>query len=71
MSLKYIAQSFKVPAVRGQRILSHDGLRPRMGTIIGARGQLLRVQFDGEAESEIVHPRRKLEYIRAEEKIAS
>lgn len=71
MSLDYIAQSFKVPAVRGQRVISHDGLRQRTGTIIGARGQLLRVQFDGETASEIVHPRRKLEYVQAEEKIAS
>lgn len=71
MSLKYIADNYKVPAVRGQRVISHDGMRQRTGTIIGARGQLLRVRFDGEDDSELVHPRRKLDYVQDARKLAS
>ena len=63
MSLKYIAEHYKVPAVRGARVLSHDGPNQRTGTIIGARGTLLRVEFEGESESTLVHPRRKLDYL--------
>lgn len=62
MSLKYIAEHYKVPAERGRRVTSHQGTRQRQGTVIGARGQLLRVRFDGEADSELLHPRRALDY---------
>lgn len=65
MSLKYIAEHFKVPAVRGARVLSHDGPNQRTGTIIGARGTLLRVEFDGDSVSALIHPRRKLDYLPA------
>lgn len=71
MTLKYISENYNVPADRGQRVISHDGTRQRSGTIIGARGQLLRVRFDGEDDSELVHPRRKLDYVREPGKLAS
>lgn len=61
MSLKYISENFKVPAEAGGRV-THHGHRQREGTIIGARGQLLRVRFDGESESELINPRRGLDY---------
>lgn len=66
MSLKYIAEQFNVPARRGVRVISHDGPTQRSGTIIGARGALLRVEFAGETESTLVHPRRKLDYVTEE-----
>lgn len=62
MSLKYIAEHYKVPAERGRRVTSHQGSKQRQGTVIGARGQLLRVRFDGQDDSELIHPRRALDY---------
>ncbi|MCC3299801.1 hypothetical protein [Arthrobacter caoxuetaonis] len=64
MSLKYISQNFNVPAVRDARVATKE-LNPRFGTIIGARGTLLRVRIDGEDDSVLLHPRRDVHYLQA------
>lgn len=64
MSLQYIAAQFNVPAIRGNRVSTKE-LNPRAGTIIGARGSLLRVRIDGQDESVLLHPRKDVHYTAA------
>lgn len=61
VSLQYISAQFRVPAVRGSKVSTKE-LKPRSGTIIGARGSLLRVRIDGQDDSILLHPRRDVHY---------
>lgn len=62
MTLPYISSHFSVPAVRGNRVSTQE-LNPRIGTIIGARGTLLRVRIDGQDDSILLHPRKDVHYL--------
>ncbi|MCC3292526.1 hypothetical protein [Arthrobacter sp. zg-Y1110] len=62
MSLQYIKDHFNVPAVRGARVATKE-LNPRTGTIIGARGTLLRVRIDGVDDSVLLHARKDVHYL--------
>lgn len=66
MSLEYIRDHYGVPARRGGRI-RYTGLAwPAVGTIVAARGQYLRVRFDGDSEIHTLHPTWKVEYLPAD-----
>ncbi|MGK3708560.1 hypothetical protein [Arthrobacter sp. IK3] len=67
MSLDYISKNFKVPAVRGARVATKE-LNPRFGTVIGARGNLVRVRLDGVDDSVLLHPRKGLHYLESTDK---
>jgi len=53
MSLRYIRQSFGLDLERGIRVQCEG----RLGTITGARGNLVRVKFDGNCISSPCDPR--------------
>lgn len=52
MSLSYIRQQFGVPAHRGRRVTVNG----RRAVVQGASGDRLRVRFDGDTQSCLVHP---------------
>lgn len=64
MSLQYIRDYYGVPANRGGRITftgTADKL-PQQGTITGADNVRLRVRFDGQKHTAIVHPTWEVAY---------
>ena len=67
MSMAYIREHYKVPAKRGARIRwTWHRLRVEhkdTGTIVGSRGQYLRVRFDGSPEVLSLHPTWEIEYL--------
>jgi hypothetical protein len=65
MTMKRIRELYGVPAKRGGRV-RFEWTR-REGTITGSTssGLYLRVRFDGERKSEIIHPTWDLEYLDA------
>lgn len=60
MSLEYIAETYGVPAKKGQRVRFG---RDRLGTIVGARGASLKIRLDGDKGIGLYHPNWKLEYL--------
>jgi len=58
MTMASIRMAFRVPARRGCRI--RYGGPPlgdsRLGTVTGSRGDRLRVRFDGENRTVLIHP---------------
>lgn len=47
MSMDYIRKAYGLTCKRGQRVrYSPPGKQPREGTIMGARGQYLRIKLD-------------------------
>jgi len=68
MSLKYISESYGVPAKKGQRII-YTGLNyPRPGEIVGSHNASIKVVFDDEPERTYIHhPTWNVEYVESEE----
>ena len=58
MSASYVREHYKVPAKRGMRVLVDD----RPGTIVGFRGQYLRVRFDLDGRIRDAHPTWRVHY---------
>ena len=67
MSMDYIRRTYNVPAWRGARV-QYDGVTlgqpPLLGTVTGSKGALLRVRFDGERRTHILHPTWALVYLK-------
>ena len=72
MSLQYIRDNYNVPAKRGARIEYSDATAlfirgflysPKKGTIVGAKGQYLRVRFDNETNIVTLHPKSCIKYL--------
>lgn len=71
--MDYIRRTYGVPARRGARLLfiggnpdpeSDDKVKTLAGTIVGSRGQYLRVRMDGEARIRTLHPTWRVEYMK-------
>ena len=71
--MDYIRRTYGVPARRGARLLFIGGNpdqegdakgRRQSGTIVGSRGQYLRVRMDGEARIRTLHPTWRVEYLK-------
>jgi hypothetical protein len=66
MSMKYIRNTYKVPAKRGGlvRMVPPGGAAfAESGVITGARGAYLRVRMAGEKRSRLYHPTWCIEYL--------
>jgi len=64
--LEYISSTYGVPAKKEQRIeYTPTNGKPKTGRICGARGQYLRLQFDGESKpfSGVFHPTDGIRYL--------
>jgi hypothetical protein len=59
MSMIYIRKAYGVPAKRGGRVR----YRGREGTITSACGPHLRVRFDGDKRTSILHPTWSVDYL--------
>ena len=64
MTMTFIRCTYGVPAKRGARIRYTDGVS-KLGTITSAKGLYLRVLFDGERNTRILHPIWNVEYLAA------
>lgn len=64
MSMKYIRDTYGVPAKRGMRVVlvEDDGRRRTGGTITGAKNAYLCVRLDGERRTRLYHPNHDIEY---------
>lgn len=60
MTIKYIRDTYKVPAKRGMRIIFEG---KRRGVITGAKGCYLRIRLDGGKHSGNYHPTWEIEYL--------
>lgn len=68
MSIKYIRDTYGVPAYRGARVAYHHGkigIDPRFGTIVSTDGAYLRIRFDGDKRTYPApfHPEWGLSYL--------
>jgi hypothetical protein len=63
MSMDYIRRTYGVPAKRGGRIAFTTAEKAAQGTIVGARGQYLRVRMDESAMTHTMHPTWMLVYL--------
>lgn len=63
MSMKYIRDYYGVPAKRGGRIRFTGYCTSSLGTITSSSGKWLRVRFDGESRTSLVHPAHSVEYL--------
>jgi hypothetical protein len=68
--MKYIRDTYGVPAKRGARVVvvEYVGVGSRVvrktgGTITGSRGAHLRIRLDGRAYSLNYHPTHMIEYL--------
>jgi len=73
MSMDYIRRTYSVPATVGARVRFLGGcpdpesdaeVKTQEGAIVGARGQYLRVRFDGERRTRTLHPTWRVEYLK-------
>jgi hypothetical protein len=73
VSMDYIRRTYSVPASVGARVRFLGGcpdpeddaeVKTREGVIVGARGQYLRVRFDGEKHPRTLHPLWRVEYLK-------
>ncbi len=64
MTKAFIRCTYGVPAKRGARIRYTDGVS-KLGTITSAKGSYLRVLFDGEKNTRIIHPTWNVEFLPA------
>lgn len=65
MSMDYIRRTYGVPAKRGGRVQFTAADYKRCGTIVGARGQYLRVRWDEDKRTTSSHPTWMLAYLEA------
>ncbi|WP_202974596.1 hypothetical protein [Pseudomonas abyssi] len=63
MSLDYIRETYKVPAVLNGRVRYSGDAIQREGTIVGAGNAHLKVQLDGDDFAGNYHPTWKMEYL--------
>ena len=73
MSMKYIRDYYKVPANRGAKIeFSGDTMaqfiygflyKPSRGTIVGSKGNYLRVRMENNDQIITLHPTWKVKYL--------
>lgn len=65
MSMAYIRRTYGVPARRGARVLFKGvfGEHGIEGTVIGSRGQYLRVRMDRTGLTWTLHPTWQVEYM--------
>lgn len=63
--MDYIRRTFGVPAKRGGRIRfsGNIGPEPLTGTIVGSQNGRLRVRFDGEYRTRLLHPTWEIIYL--------
>ncbi len=61
----YIQSYYRVPAKKGARIEYTDRGVTKPGKIVGARGQYIRIHFDGEAKpvNGVFHPTDGIKYL--------
>lgn len=64
MSMDYIRRTYGVPAKRGARVQFTTAERAVQGTIVGARGQYLRVRWDESNRTDTMHPNWMLVYLK-------
>lgn len=64
MTMAFIRRTYRVPAKRGARIRYTDDVS-KLGTITSAKGSYLRVLFDGEKNTRILHPTWNVEFLPA------
>ena len=67
MSATYVREHYRVPAKRGGRIRyrGSPGIPATEGTIVGFRGQYLRVRLDGHKRVLSFHPTWMIDYLPA------
>ena len=65
MSMDYIRRTYGVPAKLGGRVQFTAADHKRCGTIVGARGQYLRVRWDEDKRTTSNHPTWMLAYLEA------
>lgn len=63
MSMHYIRRIYGVPAYRGRRVSFTDAADAVQGTIVGTRGQYLRVRWDESGRTVTMHPTWMLVYL--------
>ena len=61
MSMKYICDTYKVPAKRGARVCYLPF--GEKGTITGTEGAHIRVRLDNDKRIRLFHPTWKIEYL--------
>lgn len=66
MSLKYIRDTYGVPAKRGGRVEYIGNGVAIQGTITGSRGARIRVRLDGDRYSVTFHPTWRIRYLDAQ-----
>jgi hypothetical protein len=59
LELGYIRTTYGVPAKIDGRV----EYRWRPGSIVGAKGEYLRIRLDGESEIKLYHPTWKIKYL--------
>jgi hypothetical protein len=62
MSMQYIRDYHRLSVKRGDRITYSGGTTAREGTVVGSRGQYLRVRFDGDKHIQTLHPTWRVDY---------
>jgi hypothetical protein len=63
MSMKYIRDTYKVPAKRGGRVIYSGNGKDVGGVITGTDGVRLRIRLDGDKFSCRFHPAWKIKYL--------
>jgi hypothetical protein len=61
--MKFIRDSYGVPARRGGRVVYTGKAMATTGTITSAKGARLRVRMDGEKHTGIYHPTWAMRYL--------
>ena len=63
MSMDYIRRTYGVPAKRGARVRFSGAPKSMDGSIVGSRGQYLRIRWHGDGQVHTHHPTWMLEYL--------
>ena len=64
MSMDHIRRTYGVPAKRGARVQFTDAVKAVQGTIVGSRGQYIRVRWDETGFIHTMHPTWMMVYIK-------
>lgn len=62
MSMQYIRDYYGLSVKVGDRITFNGSPPPKEGIVVGAKGQYLRVRFDGEKHPQTLHPTWRVDY---------
>lgn len=63
MSMEHIRKFYGVPAKRGGRVKFGSIEKSVLGTIVGSRGQYLRIRWDGDGFTTTNHPTWMIKYL--------